>query len=312
MTVSKRESGAAIGVTARAAAAAIRPRLNGLEPVAAIILGSGLGGLATKIERPVRVPFSEIPGFPAAIILGSGLGGLATKIERPVRVPFSEIPGFPSATVAGHAGVLIAGLLGDRPVLALAGRFHMYEGHAAALAAFPTRVLHSLGASTLIVSNAAGGIRPTFAPGDLMLIRDHINCMSRNPLLGPVDGGELRFPDMSSPYDPALVALARDVALREHIPLREGVYCALLGPTYETPAEVRMLAFLGADAVGMSTVPEVIVANALGMRALGLSCVTNMACGISATPITHAEVIETTARAAGQFERLVTGVVRRL
>ena len=249
-------------------------------------------------ERPV-----------AAIILGSGLGGLANRVTDAVRVPFAEIPGFPSATVAGHAGMLIAGRLAGRRVLALAGRFHMYEGHAAALAAFPTRVLHALGAQTLIVSNAAGGIRRSLNPGDLMLIRDHLNFMFRNPLLGPNDPGEPRFPDMSAPYDGRLAELARDVARANDIALAEGVYCGLLGPTYETPAEVRMLAFMGADAVGMSTVPEVIVARALGMRVLGISCVTNMACGLTNQPIAHAEVIETTARAAAQFERLVMGVV---
>jgi len=267
--------------SARSAADAIRSRTGPVQPVAAIILGSGLGALANQIKDGARVPFADIPGFP-------------------------------SATVAGHAGLFISGTLAGKPVLALAGRFHMYEGHAAALAAFPTRVLHALGARTLIVSNAAGGIRPTFAPGDLMLIRDHINFMFRNPLIGPVDAGETRFPDMSSPYDPDLGALARDVARREQIALQEGVYCGLLGPTYETPAEVRMLSFLGADAVGMSTVPEVIVASALGMRALGVSCITNMACGLSTSPITHAEVIETTANAAAKFERLVTGIVRLL
>jgi len=267
--------------SARSAADAIRSRTGPVQPVAAIILGSGLDALANQIKDGARVPFADIPGFP-------------------------------SATVAGHAGLFISGTLAGKPVLALAGRFHMYEGHAAALAAFPTRVLHALGARTLIVSNAAGGIRPTFAPGDLMLIRDHINFMFRNPLIGPVDAGETRFPDMSSPYDPDLGALARDVARREQIALQEGVYCGLLGPTYETPAEVRMLSFLGADAVGMSTVPEVIVASALGMRALGVSCITNMACGLSTSPITHAEVIETTANAAAKFERLVTGIVRLL
>lgn len=248
----------------------------------------------------------------AAIILGSGLGGLANRLTDIARVPFAEIPGFPTATVAGHAGELLAGRLAGRPVLALAGRFHMYEGHAAALAAFPTRVLHALGAQTLIVSNAAGGIRRSLNPGDLMLIRDHLNFMFRNPLLGPNDPAEPRFPDMSAPYDARLAELAREVARANGIPLGEGVYCGLLGPTYETPAEVRMLAFMGADAVGMSTVPEVIVARALGMRVLGVSCVTNMACGLTDQPITHAEVIETTSRAAAQFERLVVGVVERM
>ena len=248
----------------------------------------------------------------AALILGSGLGGLADQLTNANRVPFAEIPGFPSATVAGHAGVLIAGGLAGRSVLALAGRFHMYEGHAAALAAFPTRVLHALGARTLIVSNAAGGIRRSLKPGDLMLIRDHLNFMFRNPLLGPNNPEEPRFPDMSAPYDARLGALAREVARANGIGLAEGVYCGLLGPTYETPAEVRMLAFMGADAVGMSTVPEVIVARSLGMRVLGVSCVTNMACGLTTQPITHAEVIETTARAAADFERLVSGIVARL
>jgi purine-nucleoside phosphorylase len=188
----------------------------------------------------------------------------------------------------------------------------MYEGHGAALAAFPTRVLHALGARTLIVSNAAGGIRRSLRPGDLMLIRDHLNFMFRNPLIGPITAGETRFPDMSAPYDPELCSLALDVARNSGIPLAEGVYCGLLGPTYETPAEVRMLDYLGADAVGMSTVPEVIVARSLGMRVLGISCVTNMACGLTTTPITHAEVIETTAKAAASFERLIMDVVERL
>ena len=253
------------------------------------------------IERPV-----------AAIILGSGLGGLANRLTDATTVPFAEIPGFPSATVAGHAGVLLAGQLAGRPVLALAGRDHMYEGHAPAHAAFPTRVLHALGARTLIVSNAAGGIRRSLNPGDLMLIRDHLNFMFRNPLLGPNDSAEPRFPDMSAPYDTGLGEIAREVARANGIALAEGVYCGLLGPTYETPAEVRMLSFMGADAVGMSTVPEVIVARALGMRVLGVSCVTNMACGLTTQPITHAEVIETTARAAEAFERLISGVVERI
>ncbi|HEY7236626.1 MAG TPA: purine-nucleoside phosphorylase [Gemmatimonadaceae bacterium] len=248
----------------------------------------------------------------AALILGSGLGGLADRIADAVRVRYADIPGFPSATVAGHAGVLTAGMLAGRRVLALAGRFHMYEGHPASLAGLPVRVLAALGAKTLIVSNAAGGLRSTLEPGDLMLIRDHINFMFRNPLIGPCDHGDVRFPDMSSPYDQPLCALALDVARKEKIALTEGVYCGLLGPSYETPAEVRMLSLLGADAVGMSTVPEVIVSAALGMRTLGISCVTNMACGLSAAPITHAEVIETTARVAAKFERLVGGVVARL
>jgi purine-nucleoside phosphorylase len=207
---------------------------------------------------------------------------------------------------------LIAGRLAQRPVLALAGRFHLYEGHDVRLAAFPVRVMHALGAGTLIVSNAAGGLRRTFRPGDLMLIDDHINLMFRNPLIGPVEQGETRFPDMSAPYDGALQALAYDVALDARIALQQGVYAGLLGPAYETPAEVRMLERLGADAAGMSTVPEVIVARALDMRVLGVSCITNLACGLSPTPPSHEEVLAVAAEAAVRLERVVSGVVGRL
>jgi purine-nucleoside phosphorylase len=246
------------------------------------------------------------------IILGSGLGGLADEIQGARRIPFADVPGFPSATVVGHAGALIGGTLAGRPVIALAGRFHMYEGHPAALAGFPVRVLHALGARTLFVSNAAGGVRRTFAPGDLMVIDDHINLMFRNPLVGPVQEGDVRFPDMSAPYDRRLQALLRECALSIGVPVVEGVYAGLLGPTYETPAEVRMLDRLGADAVGMSTVPEVIVARAVGMRVAGVSCITNLAAGISPVPLDHAEVLETTTRVGAQFRRLVTEFVRRL
>jgi purine-nucleoside phosphorylase len=252
-------------------------------------------------ERPV-----------AALVLGSGLGGLAARLENPVRVPFADVPGFPPATVVGHAGALIGGSLGGRPVLALAGRFHMYEGHEARVAGFPVRVLHALGAPVLFVSNAAGGVRRTFRAGDLMVIDDHINLMFANPLIGPVDAGETRFPDMSAPYDRALQVLLREAGVDARVPLVEGVYAGLLGPTYETPAEVRMLDRLGADAVGMSTVPEVIVANAIGMRVAGVSCITNLAAGISPVKLDHAEVLGTTTRVADRFERLVTGFVAKL
>ena len=241
----------------------------------------------------------------AAIVLGSGLGGLAQRITDPVSIPFADVPGFPRATVMGHAGQLIFGKLGGRQVVTLAGRFHMYEGHDAALAGFPVRVVHALGARTLFVSNAAGGIRRTFRPGDLMLVRDHINLMFRSPLIGALEPGDVRFPDMSAPYDDALAQRLRDVASELRIPLVEGVYGGLLGPTYETPAEVRMLGILGADAVGMSTVPEVIVARALGMRVAGISCITNLAAGISPHPLSHAEVIATTRVVGEKFESLV-------
>lgn len=247
-----------------------------------------------------------------AIILGSGLGGLARRIEDGVSVPFAEIPAFPSARVVGHSGALIAGRLAERPVLALAGRFHVYEGHDVRLAALPVRLMHALGARTLIVSNAAGGVRRTFRPGDLMLIDDHINLMFRNPLIGAVEPDEPRFPDMSAPYDRGLRAVARDVALSAGIPLQEGVYAGLLGPAYETPAEVRMLERIGADATGMSTVPEVIVARALGMRVLGISCITNLACGLTPTPPSHEEVLIVAGEAAVRLEKIVAGVVSRL
>lgn len=241
----------------------------------------------------------------AGIILGSGLGELTQRIANPIAVSFAEIPGFPTPTVVGHAGKVIGGTLAGRPVIALAGRFHMYEGHDAALAGFPVRVLHALGVPVLFVSNAAGGIRRTFRAGDLMLIRDHLNLMFRNPLTGTLEAGDTRFPDMSAPYDDALCAQLRTHAAALGIPLQEGVYGALLGPAYETPAEVRMLATLGADAVGMSTVPEVIVARAIGMRVAGISCVTNLGSGISPHPLSHADVLETTKNVAAPFASLV-------
>lgn len=241
----------------------------------------------------------------AGVILGSGLGGLAQRIVHPITVPFADVPGFPIATVAGHAGKLISGLLGGRPVIALAGRFHLYEGHDAALAGFPVRVLHALGVPVLFVSNAAGGINRSFRAGDLMLIRDHLNLMFRNPLVGGSEPGDERFPDMSAPYDCELSERIRAHASALGVPLQEGVYGALLGPSYETPAEVRMFATLGADAVGMSTVPEVIVARAIGMRVVGISCVTNLATGMSPDPLSHAEVLETTGIVAERFESLV-------
>jgi purine-nucleoside phosphorylase len=248
----------------------------------------------------------------AAIILGSGLGRLADKITDRTVVAYQDVPGFPSPTVVGHSGAVVAGMLGGRRVVALSGRFHMYEGHGPDLAGFPVRVLRELGAETLVVTNAAGGIRRSFKPGDIMLIRDHINLMFRNPLTGGVEQGDERFPDMSDPYDPGLIRLAREVAKSQGVALAEGVYCGLLGPTYETPAEVRMLTTIGADAVGMSTVPEVIVARARGMRVLGFSCITNLASGLSDSPITHAEVLETTLIAGEKMSALVAEIVKRL
>jgi purine-nucleoside phosphorylase len=245
------------------------------------------------------------------IVLGSGLGGLSKSIGDSMRIPFGDIPGFPEVTVAGHEGAVIVGSLGGREIVALSGRFHMYEGHPAALAAFPVRVFHALGARDLFVSNAAGGISPKLAVGDLMMISDHLNLMGANPLVGEARKGEIRFPDMTDAYNPGLRWILRTTAEKLGITLREGVYAGLLGPSYETPSEVKMLKLLGADAVGMSTVPEVIVARALGMRVVGVSCITNAAAGVTGAALSHAEVLETTNRVSASFESLVTEFLAR-
>jgi purine-nucleoside phosphorylase len=255
-----------------------------------------------------RLRATEAPA--AAIVLGSGLGGLADKIENVVAVDYGDVPGFATPTVAGHSGRVLSGRLAGRSVLAFAGRFHMYEGHAPEAAGIIVRVAHALGASILLLSNAAGAIRRTLRPGDLMVISDHINLSWRNPLVGPLVPGDERFPDMSAPYDEALRRQLHGAAERLGIALQEGVYGGLLGPTYETPAEVRMLERLGVDAVGMSTVPEVIVARAVGMRCCAISCITNQAAGISSQAIAHEDVLAVTAVAASAFERLVTEFVR--
>jgi len=247
-----------------------------------------------------------------AIILGSGLGGLADRIENARRLKYADVPGFHATHVIGHKGELIAGTLGGREVLAFAGRFHMYEGHAPQASAFPVRVAHALGARTLFVSNAAGGINRAFSPGDLMVIEDHLNLMLVNPLTGPLEPGDTRFPDMSAPYSPRLRQLLRDAALRLGIPLQAGVYVGLLGPTYETFAEVRMLATLGADATGMSTVPEVIMANAIGMEVAGVSLISNPAAGLSTEKLSHADVMRAAEAAGDNFCALVAEFVKAL
>ncbi len=247
----------------------------------------------------------------AAIVLGSGLGFLGDQLEDAVRVPYARIPGFPQPGVVGHAGELIAGTLEGVSVLAQSGRFHLYEGHDLATAALPVRVFATLGVRTVILTNAAGGIRRSFRPGTLMLIADHLNLMGRNPLTGPAMPGEERFPDMSDPYDAALRERVRRAAAAEGIVIEEGIYAGLLGPSYETKAEVQMLARFGADAVGMSTVPEVIVARARGLRCAGISTITNAAAGI-AGPLSHQEVLETAERVKGDLARLVRVVVRSL
>ena len=243
------------------------------------------------------------------IVLGSGLGQLAGRLEGARRIPYAEIGGFPRTTVVGHQGELVVGTLGGQPLLVQSGRFHLYEGHEAETVAMPVRVMAELGIRTLILTNAAGGIRRTFSRGALMMIADHVNLTFRNPLIGPVVPGEERFPDMSEPYDGALRALAREVARERKIALEEGTYLQLLGPSYETPAEVRMAERLGADAVGMSTAVEVVTARARGMRCLAFSTITNPAAGITGERLSHTEVMEVAARVAGDLERLVEGVV---
>jgi purine-nucleoside phosphorylase len=244
-----------------------------------------------------------------AIVLGSGLGRLATRLEGARRIPYSEIPHFPATTVVGHHGELVAGTLAGKPLLVQSGRFHLYEGHAAETVAMPVRVMAALGVRTLILTNAAGGIRRTFSRGALMMIADHVNLTFRNPLIGVVLPGEERFPDMSDPYDGALRSLAREVATSRQVSLEEGVYIQVLGPSYETPAEVRMAERLGADAIGMSTGVEVIAARARGIRCLAFSTITNPAAGITGERLSHAEVMEVAARVAGDLESLVEGIV---
>ncbi len=265
-----------------------------------------------RVSDAVRERLAGTAPPAAAIVLGTGLGGLADQIEQAESIDYGEIPGFPVTTVEGHAGRMIAGRLAGRPVLAFAGRFHMYEGHAPEIPGVIVRVAHALGARVLLLSNASGGIRRSLRPGDLMVISDHVNLSWRNPLVGPQVLGDARFPDMSQPYDEGLQRQLHNAASRVGVKLERGVYCCLLGPTYETLAEIRMLERLGVDAVGMSTVPEVIVARALEMRCAAVSCITNQAAGISPVPIAHEDVLAVTARAAQDFERLVIEFVRTL
>jgi len=248
-----------------------------------------------------------------AIILGTGLGGLAGEIEVAAEIPYGEIPGFPLSTVETHAGKLLLGHLGGRPVVAMQGRFHRYEGYDLRQVTFPVRVMHALGAGTLIVSNACGGMHPLWAPGELVLLSDHINLLGDNPLVGRNDDRlGPRFPDMSAPYDPALRELARRTALELGIVLREGVYVAVPGPNLETRAEYRMLRAVGADVVGMSTVPEVIVAVHEGMRVLGISIITDQCLPDALEPADIGRIIATAGRAEPQLTRLISTLVERM
>ncbi|WP_100407068.1 purine-nucleoside phosphorylase [Bacillus solitudinis] len=244
------------------------------------------------------------------LILGSGLGVLAKEIEQPVKIQYDSIPNFPVSTVEGHAGQLVFGKLEGKQVVAMQGRFHFYEGYPLDAVTFPVRVMKQLGVKQLIVTNAAGGVNEEFEVGNLMLIQDHINNMNQNPLIGPNDETEgVRFPDLSNAYSKRMRTIAKDEAAGLNITLQEGVYVANTGPCYETPAEVKMIRKMGGDAVGMSTVPEVIVARHAGMEVLGLSCITNMAAGILPQPLSHEEVIETTERVREDFLTLVKRIV---
>ena len=247
------------------------------------------------------------------MVLGSGLGALGDMLEEPHVIPYEEIPHFAVSTAPGHRGRLILGRLSGKMLLCMQGRFHYYEGYSMRQVTYPVRVMRALGIDTLILTNSSGGLQPAWSPGDLMLITDHINFMGNNPLIGQnEDDFGPRFPDMSRPYSRELaenaVAAARDLALT----LREGVYIGCTGPSFETPAEIRMFRSMGADAVGMSTVPEVIVANHCGMRVLALSCVTNLASGILDVPLSGEEVIEAANRAGRTFTSLLAEIVRRV
>ena len=252
-------------------------------------------------------------GAEIGVILGSGLGAYADQLENAVRLPYADIPGFPRSTVAGHAGLWCCGTLHGKRVAMMQGRFHYYEGYSMQDVTLPVRVMQQLGIKTLIVTNACGGVNLSYKPGDLMVISDIFSMTGQNPLIGPnLDAFGPRFPDMSCAFDKELRQLAHDCAKEQGFSLQEGVYAQMTGPSYETPAEIRMLRTLGADAVGMSTVPEVIVARHGGMRVLGISCVTNMAAGILDQPLSHKEVTETADRVKGQFTSLLDAVIAKM
>ena len=252
-------------------------------------------------------------GLEIGIVLGSGLGGLGERIENPTIIPYEDIPGFPVSTVEGHKGQLILGQLSGKNVIAMQGRFHYYEGYPLEQVVFPIRTILGLGIETLIVTNAAGGVNEDFTPGDLMIIEDHINFTGQNPLIGKnLDSIGPRFVDMTKAYDRELMKLAFKVGEKLNIPLQKGVYMWFTGPTYEAPSEVRLARTLGASAVGMSTVPEVIVARHSGIKVLGISCITNMAAGILDKPLNHEEVIETSLMVQDKFEKLIIEIISNI
>jgi len=259
----------------------------------------------------VRAKTKVVPQV--GLILGSGLGAFADKLGNATKIDYGELPGFPRSHVQGHAGRLVIGETQGVQCVAMQGRVHMYEGHSAETVSFPARVLVTLGAKVLIITNAAGGINASWTPGTLMLIKDHIDMLRDHALRGPNDERfGPRFPDMTKAYAPELRQLVLDAAKAQNIALQTGVYVAMPGPTYETPAEVQMLQRMGADATGMSTVPEVVVARHMGARVIGISCITNQAAGISGHELSHAEVTETATRVRATFERLLETILSTL
>ncbi|WP_085524723.1 purine-nucleoside phosphorylase [Tuberibacillus sp. Marseille-P3662] len=270
--------------------------------------------IKTYVQEALEVLQEKVTITPdIGLILGSGLGVMAEQLEDAETIPYTELSHFPEPTVAGHAGQFVFGHLNGVPVVAMQGRYHYYEGYTLTQVTFPIRVLHELGINQLVITNAAGGVNTGFDPGDLMLMTDHINWMNDNPLIGPNDEKlGVRFPELAEAYDKDLQQLAKAASASAGIDLREGVYIAVTGPSYETPAEVKMIRKLGGDAVGMSTVPEVIVAKHAGMKVLGLSCISNMAAGILDQPLSHSEVIETTERVKTDFQALIKAIVQRM
>lgn len=267
-----------------------------------------------KINESVFYLESTIKNKPKiGIILGSGLGGLADLIDEPTSIRYEDIPNFPVSTVEGHAGRLVFGKLQNVDIVVMQGRFHYYEGYPIHDVVFPVRVMMGLGIENLIVTNACGGVNKSFVPGDLMLIKDHINYAGVNPLIGKnLDDKGPRFLDLTWAYDRELLNIARESAKKLSIDLKEGVYMWFTGPTYETPAEIKLASIMGADAVGMSTVPEVIVANHEGIRVLGISCITNMAAGILDQPLNHEEVVETSLMVKDKFQSFVLEIIKNI
>lgn len=265
-----------------------------------------------KVKESYRFIQEKLKGkIDVSIILGSGLGELAEEIKDPVRIEYRDIPNFPVSTVPGHAGRLVIGKIGDTSVMAMQGRFHFYEGYSMSQVTFPVRVMSMLGVKAVVLTNAAGGINLDFVPGDLMVIKDHINLTMNNPLIGKnIDELGPRFPDMSETYSKRLIENLKTIYEKHGIRFVSGVYAGLTGPSFETPAEIRMLRILGADAVGMSTIPEAIAARHCGMEVCGISCITNMAAGILDQPLTHEEVIETSNMVKEKFKAVLRDLIR--